>query len=158
MSGLDGVTTVMRGRFQPFGHQHAAAYDALVRKTEQEVGAVDQSYILVEDLSESRFSTAPWQGDELAEAIQESWDEFYSEVLDTDYNLEVKPHSYPFQRDVWELFEENPVYVTREEGHKKNFEKLQSFFDSNWEKLANAAFSVLPGYWLEEGSIEEVVY
>lgn len=111
---------VTRGRYQPFGNHHAAVFDYFMAKH-----GVDKLYVLTEGLSSRRTPTSPFRGDEVAEMIEDSFEEDY----DVDYEVEVVNHDDIFDKEVFDIFEEEVAYFTRERSHAAVFAFLKAVYD-----------------------------
>lgn len=110
---------VTRGRYQPFGHHHAAVFDYFMEKH-----GADELNVVTEGLSSDRMPTSPFYGDEVAEMIESSFEEDYN----VDYDVNVVNQESFFDDKVFGVLEDRPTYFTREHSHARVFEALKSVY------------------------------
>ncbi len=119
---------VTRGRYQPFGNHHAAVLDYFMDKHD-----ADELSVVTEGLSGERTPTSPFYGHEVAEMIDEAFENDY----DTDYKVKVVNQEEVLDDEVFEVLEDDPVYFTREESHAKAFNVMKVFYDlAFWNDLS----------------------
>ena len=119
---------VTRGRYQPFGHHHAAVLDYFMDKYD-----ANELNVVTEGLSGERTPTSPFYGDEVAQMIDEAFENDY----DTDYEVNTVAQNEVLDDEVFEILEEDPLYFTREQSHAKAFKAMKLFYDFEfWNDLS----------------------
>ena len=114
---MDEDVLVTRGRYQPFGHHHAAVVDYFAEKHD-----ADTVYIFADDTHGDRLPTSPALGGEVADMIEASYEEDY----DTDFDVEAFAHDglNPLEySDIVSVLDEDPVFFTREKDFARNAER-----------------------------------
>lgn len=99
---------VARGRYQPFGHHHAAVIDYFMDKHD-----ADELNVVTEGLSKERTPTSPFYGYETAGSIKKAFEEDYN----VKYDVDIINQEEVFDDDVFNVLSGDPIYFTREESH-----------------------------------------
>lgn len=121
---------VTRGRYQPFGNHHAAVFDYFMDKHD-----ADELNVVTEGLSGERTPTSPFYGHEVAEMIDEAFENDY----DADYEVNVVNQEEIFDDEVFDVLGDSPVYFTREDSHAQAFNVMKGFYDlAFWNDLSIA--------------------
>lgn len=111
---------VSRGRFQPFGNQHAAYIDHFARAYD-----ADRVVVVVPAVA-ARSPKNPFTGEEVLEMVYAA----YREDYDVDYAVEPVLQTTFLDADVVDAIGDEPTFFTRE--------KL-------WSRIVNAGVGQLPG-------------
>jgi len=116
---MEDDVLLTRGRYQPFGHHHAAVFDYFMDKH-----GADELNVVTEGLSNDRMPTSPFYGDEVAEMIDSSFENDY----DVGYDVNVVNQESFFDDEVFGILEGEPTYFTREKSHSRVFKGLKSIY------------------------------
>lgn len=111
---------VTRGRFQPFGNQHAAYIDHFAEEYD-----ADRVVVVVPDVA-ARSPKNPFTGDEVYDMVETA----YAEDYDVDYDVEPVLQDSFLDGDVVDIIGDEPTFFTREK---------------EWARIVDTVASKLPG-------------
>ena len=121
---------VTGGRYQPFGHHHAAVIDYFMHRHD-----ADELNVVTEGLSKERTPTSPFYGDETAGSIRQAFQKDY----EVGYEVNTANQEEVLDDDVFSVLSGDPVYFTREESHAHAFNLMKVVYDvAFWNDLSIA--------------------
>jgi|APHM01.1.fsa_nt_gi hypothetical protein len=93
----------------------------------------DELNVVTEGLSEERTPTSPFYGHEVAESIEQAFEDDY----DVPYDVNTVNQQEALDDDVFSVLTDNPIYFTREKSHARAFNGMKAVYDlAFWNNLS----------------------
>lgn len=135
---MDRLKAFAMGRYQPYSHRHHEANLFMANQINAEV-----LEIWVDTTHDERLPTSPMIGENIREAVEKAYDDFY----ETGLKVEVKSRDAlgpAFYLDVIKRARNGHTFVTGEETHARRMSRLKPFFHRSGYQV---------GCWAEDEKI-----